>query len=104
MSNRRIPFKFVVIALVGLAALAVVQISDDDRKLLLIGWTLIFFGVMAFWQQQQEFPVYRRSPSTIRHIQPLMIEELYDHDRAALQHDHHVWNSDSTADSSKEIV
>lgn len=85
MSVRGLPIKLLVVGFGALVLLARIQISDDARKMLLIGWVLAFYWALSMWDRENTARAFREELRRERHIDTYTIDEFFDEDRIALQ-------------------
>lgn len=87
MSTRRIPLLIIVVGIGSLLLVGQLQIPVDGHKILLIGWTILFYGALAVY----ELDGYLKSPVPTRlHALNSMehrgVDEFLDADRIGNQH------------------
>jgi len=90
MSVRGLPIKLLVVGFGALVLLARIQISDDARKMLLIGWVLAFYWALSMWDSENRARVFREE---LRHEPPVetrVVDEFFDTDRGEMQHVEHT--------------
>ncbi|HEX2906193.1 MAG TPA: hypothetical protein VHO69_04990 [Phototrophicaceae bacterium] len=84
--NWRQLYALAAIFVIGMVIEATWHVTTDIHKLLMLGWTGIFFALMAVWlnQNQRDFADMDRRTLVYR---PRTIEEFFDADRIELQQD-----------------
>ncbi|MBC7810830.1 MAG: hypothetical protein H7175_06775, partial [Burkholderiales bacterium] len=91
-----------VVGFGALVLLARIQISDDARKMLLIGWVLAFYWALSMWDSENRARAFREE---LRHEPPVetrVVDEFFDTDRVVLKHA--VGDSEAQIDDQMEMV
>ena len=94
------PIKLMIVGFGALALIARIQLSEDARKLLLIGWVLAFYWALSIWDTENRARVFREEVQHEPEPQALVVEEFYDSDRFTLQEAAH----ETEADDHMEMV
>jgi hypothetical protein len=105
MPIRRIPLGLMIVGFGLLLLLGRLEVSENETKLLLIVWTILFYGGLAIWFGENDRKTTPRSK--LQASEPasrVVVDEFFDPDRIAMQNETYEWDQGANIDSYSESI
>jgi hypothetical protein len=105
MLSNRTMIVMMVISVVSLGIISALQLSPDAKKLVLIGWVFVYFGILATLpRQEQEIERFDLRIMRYTFTPTPPVEELSDPDRVSLQADGFAWDDEARTNNPEEVL